>query len=75
MAAGYRPDLLAGAAAQQAVESYTAAGYEVQTTRLATIPFPLLFESLSRDELIAAVQELERAAVAAGFPIPPSALR
>ncbi len=58
---------LAGAAAQQAVNRYAAAGYEVQTTRLATTPFPILFAGLGKDALIAAVQELERAAVAAGF--------
>ncbi|MBN2045082.1 MAG: DUF711 family protein [Anaerolineales bacterium] len=57
----------AGAAARQAVTRFTAAGYQVQTTRMATIPFPILFSGLAREEIIAAVQELERSAVGAGF--------
>jgi uncharacterized protein (UPF0210 family) len=42
-------------------------GYEVQTTRLATIPFPLLFKGLSHSEIIKAAQEFEELAAQAGF--------
>ena len=56
-----------GEAAQQAAGRFDEAGYQVQTTRLATTPFPALFSGLEGDELISAVQVLEKAAVAAGF--------
>lgn len=57
----------AGAAARQARDQYSAAGYEVQTIRLATIPFPLLFASLTFNEQLQAIQSLEQAAIEAGF--------
>ncbi|MEN8240700.1 MAG: DUF711 family protein [Chloroflexota bacterium] len=57
----------AGEAARGAVEAYWNEGYEVQTTRLATIPFPTLFAGLSTGELIAAAQHLESIALKEGF--------
>ncbi len=50
--------------AKQVVEQ---TGYSVQTTRMATIPFPLLFKNLSNKEIIIAVQEFEELASNAGF--------
>lgn len=43
------------------------AGYEVQTSRLATIPFPTLFDSLSDQEIISASQDFEKHAAQAGY--------
>jgi uncharacterized protein (UPF0210 family) len=57
----------AGEAVRQAVEAYQNAGYEVQTTRLATIPFPELFYGLDSGQVAAAAQKLEMAAAKAGF--------
>ena len=56
-----------GEIARLAVEQFWNAGYEVQTTRLATPPFPTLFAGLKPEELVEAVQELERIAVTEGF--------
>ena len=55
----------AGEFNQQAQDAYTEAGYEIQTTRIATIPFPWLFKGLEGKDLIAAVQEDSDHAVAA----------
>jgi uncharacterized protein (UPF0210 family) len=57
----------AGAAIRQAVESHQSAGYEVQTTRLATIPFPRLFSGLSANQVVAAAKQIEQTVVDAGF--------
>jgi len=38
-----------------------------KTTRLATVPFPLLFKGLSHTEVIKAAQEFEKLAAQAGF--------
>jgi uncharacterized protein (UPF0210 family) len=57
----------AGEAARGAVEAYWNAGYEVQTTRLATIPFAKLFSGLQTRELIEAAQQLENSATREGF--------
>lgn len=57
----------AGLFNQQSKEAYIEAGYEVQTTRMATIPFPWLFKGLEGKDLIAAVQELGQAAAEQGF--------
>jgi uncharacterized protein (UPF0210 family) len=57
----------AGEVARLAVEQYWNAGYQVQTTRLATPPFPKLFAGLKPEEMIAAVQELEQIAITEGF--------
>ncbi len=57
----------AGSAAKLAVEKFSAAGYEVQTTRLATIPFPQLLAGLDQTVQLAAIQSLEQAALQAGF--------
>lgn len=43
------------------------AGYEVQTTRLASIPFPILFKGLSNTEIISASQEFDQKTVQSGF--------
>ncbi len=52
------------AAARPAVE---AAGYEVQTTRLATVPFPDLVAGCAPAEVVRFAKELERAAQELGF--------
>jgi uncharacterized protein (UPF0210 family) len=52
------------AAAQQAI---AALGYEVETKRLATIPFPRLLPSLKIADVIALAKGLEEAASGAGF--------
>jgi len=52
------------AAARPAFES---AGYTVQTTRLATIPFPNLLADLRVDEVVNLAQVIEKAAKSAGF--------
>jgi uncharacterized protein (UPF0210 family) len=57
----------AGQTARQARSQLTDAGYEVQTIRLATVPFPILFAGLTFTEKLRAVQELEKAAISAGF--------
>ena len=50
--------------AKQTVEN---AGYIVQTTRLATTPFPILFAGLSDEEIIKAAQAFEKLVAKAGF--------
>ncbi|MEJ2756940.1 MAG: DUF711 family protein [Anaerolineales bacterium] len=57
----------AGAAAAQSMSAFQQAGYEVQTTRLATTPFPQMLDGKSEDEAIAWVQQLEEEATAQGF--------
>lgn len=52
------------AAARPAFES---AGYTVQTTRLATIPYPNLLAGLRLDEVVNLAQVMEKAAGSAGF--------
>ena len=52
------------AAARQA---YTQAGYEVQTTRLATIPFPRLLAAWDPDQALHLARSLESAARARGY--------
>lgn len=57
----------AGETALRAKEQFIAAGYEVQTARLATIPFPQLFADLASNERLQAIQTLEQTAIEAGF--------
>jgi len=58
----------AGVFREAALQAFQAAGYVVQTTRLATPPFPrLLQENFSQAEAQALAQELESAAAQAGF--------
>lgn len=57
----------AGQFAAAAKAAYEKAGYEVQTTRLATPPHPQMFASLNAGEMVEAVQALEAAATAQGF--------
>lgn len=52
------------AAARQA---FANADYEVQTARLATVPFPEFVPSLAVDDVIVCAQQLERTAAALGF--------
>jgi uncharacterized protein (UPF0210 family) len=47
--------------------AFEAAGYEVQTVRLATTPFPQLITSLDQGELIQLAQTLEEAARQLGY--------
>ncbi|MBT3391303.1 MAG: DUF711 family protein [Chloroflexi bacterium] len=48
-------------------QAFANAGYEVQTARLATVPFPELVPSLVVDKVVEFAQQLERAAVLLGF--------
>jgi len=57
----------AGETAHSAKEQFNAAGYEVQTARLATIPYPRLFADLASNERLQAIQTLEQTAKEAGF--------
>ena len=57
----------AGKFAQAAKPIFEDAGYEVQTLRLATIPFPHLFKGLHTTEVKAAAQQIEAAAAEYGF--------
>jgi len=57
----------AGQLAAQAKQLFEEAGYPVQTTRLATPPFPRLFAGLDEGEMVAAAQMLEATAAAQGF--------
>jgi uncharacterized protein (UPF0210 family) len=52
------------AAARPAIQ---AAGYEVQTVRLATIPFPQLLPALEPDQIIQLAQQIEQDGQAMGF--------
>lgn len=56
-----------GPLAASARVAFQRAGYEVQTLRLATPPFPLLFPGLDEDAIIEAVQKLEKSAGEQGF--------
>ena len=57
----------AGEAAARGVEMFGQADYEVQTTRLATTPFPELFSSRDDAGVVKAAVRLEQAAQAQGF--------
>ncbi|MBE0409514.1 MAG: DUF711 family protein [Anaerolineales bacterium] len=57
----------AGDFVAQARASYESVGYEVQTTRLATVPFPFLVPSLDDNELCGMAKNLEISALDAGF--------
>lgn len=56
-----------GDVAARAVSEFQQAGYEVQTTRMATPPFPRLFAALDPAATVEAIQELEQMAAAQGF--------
>jgi uncharacterized protein (UPF0210 family) len=56
-----------GFVAERGMSAFQQAGYEVQTIRMATPPFPQLFASLDEDGLVEAIQKLEQAAAAQGF--------
>jgi uncharacterized protein len=47
--------------------AYESAGYEVQTARLATIPFPLMVPSMDDEELVILAKEIEILVLQAGF--------
>lgn len=57
----------AGTAAALSMDLFQQAGYEVQTTRLATPPFSLMLAGRKADAVIEWVQQLEKKAVANGF--------
>jgi uncharacterized protein (UPF0210 family) len=57
----------AGQAAQQARQLFTDGGYQVQTLRLATTPFSLLYADLPAKSVSPAVRSLEAQARTAGF--------
>jgi uncharacterized protein len=57
----------AGNFVSEARSAYQSAGYEVQTARLATIPFPFLVPSLDNDELIDLAKKIETSARQVGF--------
>jgi uncharacterized protein len=52
---------------QVARELFEKAGYEVQTTRLATVPFPDLCNSLSTELIVELAQTIEMSTRSAGF--------
>ena len=52
---------------RSAVQELSQAGYEVQSTRLATPPFPQFFSSFGVDETVQQAQALEASASAHGF--------
>ena len=57
----------AGEFIKNAQAAYEDAGYEVQTTRMATTPFPILFKGLNKQEIIEAAKTLEQASAEQGF--------
>ena len=63
------PQILAAAGrfVRSAKPAFETAGYEIQTTRLATVPFPTLPVVWDPDEAIKLAQSLERAAREEGF--------
>ena len=52
---------------QAASQEFSQAGFEVQTTRLATTPFPQFFTSLEEHEAVRQAQAIEANAIAHGF--------
>jgi len=52
---------------KSASHSFQSSGYEVQSTRIATIPFPYLAPSLEPNELAQVIQNLEVRAAERGF--------
>ena len=66
------PEALAAAGRfiRAAKPAFEAAGYAIQTTRLATVPFPPLPVVWDPDEAILLAQDLESAAQAEGFDTP-----
>jgi hypothetical protein len=50
-----------------AAQEFSQAGFEVQTTRLATTPFPQFFKSLAEDEAVLQAQTMEASASSHGF--------
>ncbi len=52
---------------QTITQRFTLAGYEVETTRLATIPFPILIPSCCGDSAILFAQKMEKQAADLGF--------
>jgi uncharacterized protein len=56
-----------GEFARTATQDFSQAGIEVQTTRLATTPFPEFFTSLGEDEAVRQAQAIEASAASHGF--------
>lgn len=57
----------AGAFIATARPAYEESGYEVQTSRLATLPFPRLVRNLDSEEAVKFAQSLEQATTSHGF--------
>src|SRR5512147_813909 len=57
----------AGSFLIQARDAFSAAGYEVQTIRMATVPFPTLLPTLRESDAIELAQNLERMAAEQGI--------
>lgn len=57
----------AGLFHKEALEIFSSSGYEVQTTRLASIPFPFLMKTQTIEESVQFSLEIEHAARANGF--------
>jgi len=57
----------AGEFIASAKQAYTALGYEIQTARLATAPFPHLLAGRNPDELVSLAVTLEQAARSLGL--------
>lgn len=57
----------AGAFLSEAGPAFRAAGFEVQTARLATPPFPVLLADRMQSEIVPFAQELERSAQEIGY--------
>jgi uncharacterized protein (UPF0210 family) len=57
----------AGIFIESASSAFEAVGYEVQTTRLATIPFPQMVEDLNERDVVEFAQLLEQAIEQQGF--------
>ncbi|TLN18269.1 DUF711 family protein, partial [bacterium] len=63
---GYTLDRLARLI-ETARQRFTAAGYEVQSTRLATVPFPIMVPTCCDDSAVILAQKLELRAAERGF--------
>lgn len=56
-----------GRLAQEAARHFNEAGYEVQTTRLASVPFPELLPDLNEERAVRLARELEAQSAGEGF--------
>ena len=56
-----------GELAKTATRRFTEAGYTVQTTRLATVPFPLALKAQTKDAAVEYAADLQARALQNGF--------